>query len=43
MAKVYTGKVIIPGDRIDEFFKVMREAEEKRDYGDTILILKTSK
>jgi len=30
MAKVYTGKVIIPGDKIDEFFKVMKEAEEKR-------------
>jgi len=31
MAKVYTGKVIIPGDRMDEFFKVMKEAEEKRE------------
>ena len=31
MAKVYTGKVIIPGDKIDEFFKVMKEAEEKRE------------
>lgn len=31
MAKVYTGKVIIPGDKIDEFFKVMQEAEEKRE------------
>ena len=31
MAKVYTGKVIIPGDRMDEFFKVMQEAEEKRE------------
>jgi site-specific recombinase XerD len=30
MAKVYTGKVIIPGDRMDEFFKVMQKAEEKR-------------
>ncbi len=30
MAKVYSGKVIIPGDKIDEFFKVMQEAEEKR-------------
>ena len=31
MAKVYTGKVIIPGDKINEFFKVMKEAEEKRE------------
>ena len=31
MAKVYTGKVIIPGDKIDEFFKVIQEAEEKRE------------
>ena len=31
MAKVYTGKVIIPGDKIDEFFKVMQEVEEKRE------------
>ena len=31
MAKVYSGKVIIPGDRMDEFFKVMQEAEEKRE------------
>lgn len=28
MAKVFTGKVVIPGDKIDEFFKAM-EAEEK--------------
>ncbi len=31
MAKVYTGKVIIPSDKIDAFFKVMQEAEEKRE------------
>lgn len=31
MAKVYEGKVIIPGDKMDEFFKVMKEAEEKRE------------
>lgn len=31
MAKVYTGKVIIPGDKLDEFFKVMQEAEERRE------------
>jgi len=31
MARVYSGKVIIPGDRMDEFFKLMKEAEEKRE------------
>ena len=31
MAKVYTGKVIIPGDKLDEFFKMMQEAEERRE------------
>jgi site-specific recombinase XerD len=31
MAKVYTGKVIIPGNKMDEFFKMMKEAEEKRE------------
>ena len=31
MAKTCTGKVIIPGDKIDEFFKLMQEAEEKRE------------
>lgn len=31
MAKVYEGKVIIPGDKMDEFFKVMQKAEEKRE------------
>jgi len=31
MAKVYEGKVIIPGDKMDEFFKVMQEAEERRE------------
>lgn len=30
MAKVYTGKVAIPGDRIDDFLKLMKEAEERR-------------
>ena len=30
MAKVYEGKVIIPGDKLDEFFKVMQKAEEKK-------------
>ncbi len=31
MARVYSGKVIIPGDRMDEYFKVVKEAEEKRE------------
>lgn len=31
MAKVYTGKVMIPGDRIEEYFKLMAEAEKKRE------------
>jgi site-specific recombinase XerD len=31
MAKVYTGKVMIPGDKIEEYFKIMAEAEKKRE------------
>lgn len=31
MAKVYTGKVVIPGDKLEEYFKLMQEAEEKRE------------
>jgi site-specific recombinase XerD len=31
MAKVYTGKVVIPGDKMDEYFKLMQEAEERRE------------
>ncbi|MBW2029398.1 MAG: hypothetical protein JRH06_17115 [Deltaproteobacteria bacterium] len=31
MAKVYTGKVMIPGDKIEEYFKLMAEAEKKRE------------
>jgi hypothetical protein len=30
MAKVYTGKVAIPGDQIDDYLKLMMEAEERR-------------
>jgi site-specific recombinase XerD len=30
MAKVYTGKVAIPGDKIDDFLKCMEEAEKRR-------------
>ena len=31
MARVYRGRVIIPGDKLDEIFKKMQEAEEKRE------------
>ncbi|MBW2030863.1 MAG: hypothetical protein JRH06_11400 [Deltaproteobacteria bacterium] len=31
MAKVYTGKVMIPGDKIEEYFKIMAEAEKQRE------------
>lgn len=31
MAKVYRGKVVIPGDKLDEYFKLMEEAEKKRE------------
>ena len=31
MAKVYTGKVMIPGDKLDEYFQILKEAEEKRE------------
>ena len=31
MAKVYTGKVVIPGDKIDEYLSLMQEAEELRE------------
>ncbi len=30
MAKVFTGKVIIPGDRLPEFFAAMEQAEKAR-------------
>lgn len=30
MAKVYTGKVAIPGNKIDEYFALMEKAEEER-------------
>ncbi|MBF0121410.1 MAG: hypothetical protein HQK79_21475 [Desulfobacterales bacterium] len=30
MSKVYTGKVMIPGDKIDEYFKFLEAAEKKR-------------
>ena len=28
MANVYTGKVAIPGDKIDEYFSLMQKTEE---------------
>ena len=31
MSKVYTGKVMIPGDKIEEYFKIMAEAEKQRE------------
>ena len=31
MAKVYTGKVAIPGDKIKEYLKLMEEAEKQRE------------
>ncbi len=31
MAKVYTGKVAIPGDKIGEYFKLMEEAQKQRE------------
>ena len=31
MAQVFTGKVAIPGDKIDEYFKAMEEAEKARE------------
>ena len=31
MAKVFTGKVVIPGDRIEEYFQAMAEAEAERE------------
>jgi site-specific recombinase XerD len=30
MAKVFTGKVVIPGDKIEEYFQAMAAAEEAR-------------
>ena len=30
MAKVYTGKVVIPGDKIDEYLRLLRAAEERK-------------
>ena len=31
MAKVFTGKVVIPGDQIDKYFEAMAEAEAARE------------
>ena len=31
MAKVYTGKALIPGDKMNVYLKLMQEAEEKRE------------
>lgn len=31
MAKVFTGRVMIPGDKIEEYFKIMAESEKERE------------
>ena len=31
MAKVYNGRVIIPSDKIEQYLKIMAEAEKKRE------------
>lgn len=31
MAKVYTGKIAIPGDKIQDYLKLMEEAEKERE------------
>jgi site-specific recombinase XerD len=31
MAKVFTGRVTIPGDKVDEYFATMKREEEKRE------------
>lgn len=31
MPRVFTGKVVIPGDKIEEYFKAMAEAEKERE------------
>ncbi|MGA7937004.1 MAG: site-specific integrase [Kovacikia sp.] len=31
MAKVFTGKVVIPGDRINEYLELMKQAEAARE------------
>ncbi len=30
MAKVFTGRVVIPGDKINEYFEALQQAEESR-------------
>ncbi|MDI6793743.1 MAG: site-specific integrase [bacterium] len=31
MARVFTGKVVIPGDKIDDYLELMAEAEKERE------------
>ncbi len=31
MPKVFTGKIVIPGDKIDEYFKALEQAEKERE------------
>jgi len=37
MPQVFTGKVIIPGDKINEYFKIMEQAEKEREPSGNIL------
>ena len=30
MAKIYSGRVVIPGDKIEEYFELLKAAEEER-------------
>ena len=30
MAEVYTGKIAIPGDKIEEYFEILKTEEEKK-------------
>ena len=40
MAKVYTGQVVIPGDKIDEYLSLMKKNEEDREpFKQTLLSL----
>ncbi len=32
MAKVFTGKVVIPGDQMEKYFEAVAEAEAARDH-----------
>ncbi len=41
MAKVYTGRVVIPGDKLDAYFAEMKKAEEEREpFKQSLLVLR---